>query len=371
MTHIEPEQNIESLQDLLRVMSRLRGLHSADTSSPLAPREEQFALHLRKSPYSRRGRSLDLWFRGEPDADRLLAPGSFREKALGHQEKDVFYEETSATFHFMLRRPEFRSQCESDFEWLSLFQHYGGLTRLLDWSENALVAAFFAVQEGEHDRRDANLFVLNAALLNSQTGLVHDTIPAFQSCLPVQNEGHMGIRVATSPDVILRSAQAFCRTDYEWRARIDSVLKSGLRAELRWLTAALELMDEAAEGPCKTAEREKIAARLHLKLSYPVAVFPPRSNVRLVAQSGMFTLHGGKGKVEAKGLKDRDRLPPPFGIEQLALQERSDPWILRYRIPYDMKGPIREQLQAIGIHRSTLFPEVQSDGEIMRDLWCR
>jgi hypothetical protein len=39
----------------------------------------------------------------------------------------------------------------SDWDWLALGQQYGLPTRLLDWTDNALVACFFAVDEGSED----------------------------------------------------------------------------------------------------------------------------------------------------------------------------------------------------------------------------
>lgn len=46
-----------------------------------------------------------------------------------------------------------------DWDWLAVAQHHGLATRLLDWSENILVAAYFACN-GLH-RRDAVIHALN------------------------------------------------------------------------------------------------------------------------------------------------------------------------------------------------------------------
>lgn len=48
----------------------------------------------------------------------------------------------------------------NDWDWLALAQHYGLPTRLLDWSTNPLVAAFFAVSSGPQDD-DAVIYAYN------------------------------------------------------------------------------------------------------------------------------------------------------------------------------------------------------------------
>ena len=54
--------------------------------------------------------------------------------------------------------------------WLSLAQHWGLPTRLLDWSTSLLVATFFAVELQTGERRDAAVWALNAFNMNEHFG---------------------------------------------------------------------------------------------------------------------------------------------------------------------------------------------------------
>ena len=64
----------------------------------------------------------------------------------------VFIQAKSNTF--------FNFSPRNDWEWLALAQHYGLPTRLLDWSRNPLVAAFFAVKE--ESETDSAIYILES-----------------------------------------------------------------------------------------------------------------------------------------------------------------------------------------------------------------
>jgi hypothetical protein len=57
---------------------------------------------------------------------------------------------------------------KQDIGWLFMMQHYGAPTRLLDWTENVLVAAHFAVHENK--REDGEIWVMFPQRLNKHYG---------------------------------------------------------------------------------------------------------------------------------------------------------------------------------------------------------
>lgn len=122
-----------------------------------------------------------LWFRGQRKASWSLQPYIYRNYTP--------LLESQMIQRFMLKAQIFKDNCPAKTEygdWLVLMQHYGLPTRLLDWSESPLVAAYFATA-GNKGEEGASISMLNPGLLNSS---LHEfgTLPNLSTLSPELKE---------------------------------------------------------------------------------------------------------------------------------------------------------------------------------------
>lgn len=118
-----------------------------------------------------------IWYRGQANADWSLLPGLLREsRAISETTLLSRFKQSAA----MLTE----SRPTSSFDWIFLMQHYGVPTRLLDWSENPLVALYFAVCDSNiHMDDDAAIWLLMPSELNKYANIIDKSegsyIPSF------------------------------------------------------------------------------------------------------------------------------------------------------------------------------------------------
>ena len=239
-----------------------------------------------------RGRD-NIWFRGVDRRSHGLVPGVYRDRASAYERDDL------VTYRaFRALGAGFVERISSDvWEWYFLAQHHGLPTRLLDWSDNALVALYFAI---------APTF----------KGCSRSQVGAFAS-----DESRMSEMLANPPVVWLLDAASLNSVS----ASKDEVLAPGTDETDVYLPTYQGDEDKSNE--------------------LPIAVYPYRANQRIIAQQGTFTLHGHN----RIGLHEINNMFKEPQIKLAALE--IDPRCLH---------ELMDELYVCGIHQLSLFPDLDA-----------
>ena len=114
------------------------------------------------------------WFRGHSDVAWRLTPRLYRVKP---PKRGVRIIEDEIRQEFIMRAPGLAATGPlTSWEWYFTMQHFGAPTRLLDWTEGALIALYFAVRDNEGDT-DATIWILDPWWLNQRVLKEREVIP--------------------------------------------------------------------------------------------------------------------------------------------------------------------------------------------------
>jgi len=139
------------------------------------------AVQRTRDEWSNENKFWKPWFRGQACESWDLKPRLFRtDKKLA----EVLSDEEEFRSEFQRRGLQLVSDeriPKTDFEWYFLMQHYTAPTRLLDWTDGALVGLFFAVEHRFNKRdpdreKDAAVWILDPDWLNERTTTGKDDI---------------------------------------------------------------------------------------------------------------------------------------------------------------------------------------------------
>jgi hypothetical protein len=153
-----PHSSIKSLPNYLETLKEFRTYWDLDID---------------KKPY---GEIETLWFRGHKDSSWKLTPKLYRNEFSDADENEIRQEFQSRALQLIQGRiPAYK------WEWYFLMQHYGAPTRLLDWTDNPLVALYFAVED-HPGNRDAAVWTLNPWWLNRKLrrGIAGPMLPEWE-----------------------------------------------------------------------------------------------------------------------------------------------------------------------------------------------
>lgn len=115
------------------------------------------------------------WFRGQADVVWKLLPSLARPPNAPDKELALIKRFKQNAYSILPIVPA------HNWHWLFLMQHHGAPTRLLDWTENPLVALYFAVDE-KHPDVDGVVWVLDPVGLNTDGSIqseVNGELPFF------------------------------------------------------------------------------------------------------------------------------------------------------------------------------------------------
>lgn len=125
----------------------------------------------------------DPWYRGQACFDWTLLPHVYRifetddtDQVSEQQRHSIVRDRERKLYRrFRDRARALNQDCPHDddeTEWLPFMRHYQLPTRLLDWTESPLVAAYFAVRESKYEEEEGAFWVLDPCSLNdSQIGV--------------------------------------------------------------------------------------------------------------------------------------------------------------------------------------------------------
>lgn len=314
------------------------------------------------------------------------------------QRDGSYVDEVALVRHFKAMNPTAAAADASDFDWLVTMQHYLAPTRLLDWTENLLVALYFAVRNEQIDGdADAALWLLNARHLNyhssattrsSELAFPSDPDVAARSLLSRSRERYEWhdlfareiqlLRVDRADYRITRIRQAIAATPAQAKSR-KPVKLDGSEVSPTFHSARDLRAYPVARGASRSAinvydktslsQPEGIFTRLRL----PVAAYPGRTNRRIRSQAGVFTLHGGKHVPNPTTYVAGQLYDTPIGLpiplEELETGTRQKRIVKWFRIPKDRRAEIRKTLGLVGVTEAILFPELDYQSKYLADRW--
>ena len=252
-----------------------------------------------------------IWYRGHASKDFKLIPTIYREALdLRYERPDYIVRPThiraierGIDLSFARQGMSFLTKkgvANTDMNRYFLKQHYKVKTRLLDWTESALVALYFALSETDKKEKDAVVYLLLPFKLNNFS------IRTLKKDLKIS-----AYMIFSSIDEISKKDELF---NDKSELRINQLISKYYR------------LDED--------DNEK---------QYPIAIYPPYLDERMAAQQSCFTFFGNI-------------------FEGLNPKELDEDFLYAITIPAAQKTKILKEMRIMGFSDFSIYPDLDGLG---------
>lgn len=304
-------------------------------------------------------REYPIWYRGHQSEKYVLIPSVMRKykdaknKSLNNKmfSLDIFLKQEYEEFKYRAdgTQEAIERTAYKDADYLALMQHYGVPSNLLDWTEDAMSALYFALESFLDDEKpeineDAALYMFSPELYNyARVRIVEE-----ERC----QEPYRKVRV-----------------DYDY---MNGTIQEGIpnltteyNAERFYMYLLGKDCIKGIDLFIADSQTRKLAMNYYL----PLAVYVSKLNRRIQAQSGIFTAFHIYTSPDDNDSFDYMSLE---NVQEMYLKNFSDkdkvcPFLYKIKIEKSVREKIAKWVKTFGMTKEKCYPELENIGKrIMR-----
>lgn len=328
--------------------------------------------------------SEKYFFRGQGNREWPVMPSVFRKREIaeGSIIELLDYEDLLIKEMIRISQESFNNS-NDNFEILTQLQHFSVPTRLIDITENPLVALYFACST-EYQWEELSICtnekiecelkqVSERRIFNGQT------IPIDFECCPSNDEislekckncewhkVNMFYEIKDGEIIVCKEKERYSDDD---EVRILAAFANFPATSSSILNDFLTFLDKS--NNIRIDRDHKTLVNLINALSSYICVSPKLNNPRILRQNGSFLICGTKFKDNIEELNVKEILN--LQISKLAIDyryeiERKNELNERYIIKHSNKQMLLKQLNMLGINEGTLFPELEHQASYVKSI---